>query len=61
LKVQKTIERLIHAASSGTCAAAVADAASVWQSIGNDSDTDRMEQTLRQRRRSTNWEVEHPA
>ena len=57
----KTIERLIHSANSGTCAAAVADAASVWHSIGNDADADRMEQVIQMNRSSTNWEVERPA
>lgn len=57
----KTIERLIHAANSGTCAAAVADAASVWHAIGNDADADRMDQIIRLNRSSTNWEVERPA
>lgn len=56
----KTIERLIHSASSGTCAAAVADAASVWHAIGNEVDADQMEQVIRLNRRSTNWEVERP-
>ena len=57
----KTIERLIHSASSGTCAAAVADAASVWITIGNDADADRMEQIRQLNRSNTNWEVERPA
>ncbi len=57
----KTIERLIQSASSGTCAAAVADAASVWQAIGNDADADRMEQMVQLNRSATNWEVERPA
>ena len=57
----KTIERLIDSASSVTCAAAVADAASVWHAIGNDADADRMEQMVRLNRSSTNWEVERPA
>lgn len=56
----KTIERLIDSARSGTCAAAVADAASVWQAIGNSADADRMEQIVRLNRSSTNWEVERP-
>ena len=56
----KTIERLIHSASSGTCASAVTDAASIWQAIGNDADADRMEQILQQNRSTTNWEVERP-
>ncbi len=57
----KTIERLLHSASSGTCASAVADAAAVWQAIGNDADADRMEQILHLNRSTTNWEVERPA
>jgi len=57
----KTIDRLIHSANSGTCAAAVAEAASVWRAIGNDADADRMEQMLHLNRSSTNWEVERPA
>ena len=57
----KTIERLIHSSSSGTCASAVADAASAWQAIGNDADADRMEQILHRNRSTTNWEVERPA
>lgn len=56
----KTIERLIDTASSGTCAAAVADAASDWHAIGNDADADQMEQIIHQSRSSTNWEVERP-
>jgi hypothetical protein len=39
----------------------VADAATVWQSIGNDADADRMEQVIHQNRVTTNWEVERPA
>jgi hypothetical protein len=54
----KTIDRLIHAANIGTWAAAVGDAATVWQAIGNDADADRMEQIIHQNRVSTNWEVE---
>ncbi len=57
----KTIERLIHSANCGTCAAAVADAASVWHAIGNDADADRMEQVILMNRSSTNWEIERPA
>lgn len=57
----KTIERLIHSANSWTCAAAVADAAPVWQAIGNDTDASRMEQVVQQNRSTTNWEVETPA
>jgi predicted CopG family antitoxin len=57
----KTIDRLIHASNIGTCAAAVADAATVWQAIGNDADADRMEQVIHQNRVTTNWEVERPA
>ena len=57
----KTIERLIHSANSGTCASAVADAASVWQAIGNEADADRMEQILHLNRSTMNWEVERPA
>lgn len=57
----KTIDRLIQAANSGTCAAAVTDAAAVWQAIGNDADADRMEQIIHQNRSTTNWEVERPA
>ena len=49
----KTIERLLQSASSGTCASAVADAASVWQTIGNDVDADRMEQILQLNRNTT--------
>lgn len=56
----KTIERLIHSANSGTCAAAVADAAPAWDAIGNDADADRMEQMVHQNRSTTNWEVERP-
>ena len=56
----KTINRLIHTANSGTCASAVADAASVWQAIGNDSDAERMEQILHRNRASTDWKVESP-
>lgn len=56
----KTIDRLIHQANSGTCAAAVADAEAVWQAIGNDTDADRMEQILQLNRSTTNWEVERP-
>jgi hypothetical protein len=56
----KTIERLIDSASSGTCAAAVADAASVWHAIGNDADADQMEQIIHLNRSATNWEVEPP-
>jgi hypothetical protein len=37
----------------------VADAASVWQAIGNDAD--RMERILQQNRSTTNWELERPA
>jgi predicted CopG family antitoxin len=57
----KTIERLIQSANSGTCAAAVADAASVWHANGNDADADLMEQVIEMNRSSTNWEVERPA
>jgi len=57
----KTIERLIQSASTGTCASAVADSASVWQAIGNDADADRMEQILQLNRDTTNWEVERPS
>lgn len=56
----KTINRLIHTANSGTCASAVADAASVWQAIGNDRDAERMEQILHQNRASTDWREESP-
>lgn len=56
----KTIDRLIHSANSGTCAAAVVDAEAVWQAIGNDTDADRMEQILHLNRSATNWEVERP-
>ncbi|MCF7676358.1 MAG: antitoxin VapB family protein [Akkermansiaceae bacterium] len=57
----KTIARLIQSARNGTCAAAVADAASAWQAIGNDADADLMEQIHQLNRSTTNWEVERPA
>ena len=56
----KTINRLIHAANSGTCAAAVADAANLWQTIGNDVEADQLEQILHRNRATTNWKVESP-
>lgn len=56
----KTINRLMDTANRGTCAAAVSDAAAVWQSIGNDADADQMEQILRQNRATTHWKVESP-
>ena len=56
----KTIDRLIESVSSGTCTSAVADAASIWQAIGNEADADRMEEILRLNRSTTNWEVERP-
>ena len=51
----KTIDRLIDAASSGTCASAVAEAASLWQAIGNDAEAGQMERIVRQNRKSTTW------
>ncbi len=56
----KAIDRLIRAASPGTCAAAVAEAAAVWQTVGNDAEADRMEQIVRDGRRMTEWTVERP-
>ena len=56
----KTINRLIESANSGTCAAAVADAASIWQTIGNDAEADQMERILHQNRATTHWKVESP-
>jgi len=56
----KTIARLIESAGGNTCAAAVADAASIWKRIGNDADADRMEQLLQENRSATNWKVERP-
>ena len=56
----KTIDRLVEAANDGTCAAAVKEAASIWQSIGNDEDADRMEQFVAESRQGSGWEVERP-
>lgn len=57
----KTIDRLIRAASPGTCAAAVAEAAAVWQNVGNDAEADRIEQIVRDGRKAADWNVESPA
>ena len=56
----KTISRLIHTANSGTCAAAVAEAAPLWHANGNDADANQMEQLLHQKRSTTNWNIESP-
>jgi predicted CopG family antitoxin len=56
----KAIDRLIRAASPGTCAAAVDDAAAVWRTVGNDAEADRMERIVRAGRETTEWNVERP-
>jgi len=55
----KTINRLIHTANIGTCASAVAEAAPLWQAIGNDADANKMEQLLRQNGATPPPEAQH--
>ncbi len=57
----KTIDRLIDAATSGTCASAVRSAASIWQAAGNSGDADRMERFIQESRKGAGWDVERPS
>jgi hypothetical protein len=58
----KTINRLLETSTvTGTCADAVASAARIWRTAGNDDDAALMEQLIRDGRSQTNWEVEQPS